>query len=214
MDWIFIARHLISGCVPLTAALAAYQTVRQKTGRRRTAAHIAASSVFALYLIGILTLTGVCVRGTFSPEIVYIPFADMIRGPADSLLNVLLFVPLGVFLPLLYEEYNSIGKVAAAGLFISLSVEAAQMFGFGITDVNDLITNTVGAGLGFVVFRQLEKALPQARLEQLRAGGSPRYTEPLLLWAASCLIMLTVQTHVYDAFFSGTMAAGEMQSWE
>jgi len=40
----------------------------------------------------------------FDPRIVYVPFVDMIRGPVDTMLNVILFIPLGILLPLLYNK--------------------------------------------------------------------------------------------------------------
>ena len=62
-----------------------------------------------------------------------------------TMLNIVLIIPLGFFLPLLYKKYDSLGKIALVGFLVSLSIEIAQMFGTGATDINDLITNTVGA---------------------------------------------------------------------
>ena len=149
MDWHFAAPHLICGYIPQMAALALYFIILHLAGRRQSAGRILLSFVFCFYLIGVLTMTGICIRASFSPRIVIIPFVDMIRGPVDTALNVLLFIPMGFFLALLYERFDSIGKVAAAGFLLSLSVELVQMFGFGATDINDLITNTLGACLGY-----------------------------------------------------------------
>lgn len=51
-------------------------------------------------------MTGIWYLSTFDPRIVYIPFVDMIRGPVDTVLNIILFIPLGIFLPLLYKKYD------------------------------------------------------------------------------------------------------------
>ena len=56
-----------------------------------------------------------------------------------------LFISLGVFLALLYKRYNCIKKVVLIGFLFSLSIELVQMFECGATDINDLITNTLGA---------------------------------------------------------------------
>ena len=103
----------------------------------------------------------------FSPRIVYIPFIDMIREPIDTILNVFLFVPLGLFLPLLYDEFDKAGKVLLAGFLISVSVEIIQMFGCGATDIKDLITNTIGACVGYGVFKVLESLFPKNGLAYL-----------------------------------------------
>lgn len=65
--------------------------------KKHRVGHILISYVFIFYLVGILAMTGSWYRGAFSPRIVYIPFIDMIRGPIDTILNVFLFVPLGLF---------------------------------------------------------------------------------------------------------------------
>ena len=36
----------------------------------------------------------------------------MIRGPIDTILNVFLFIPLGLFLPLLYDKFDRVGNAA------------------------------------------------------------------------------------------------------
>ena len=160
MDWGFITHHLISGYIPVIAALLLYFIVLSLIGKKQSIARIIVSYVFCLYLVGILTMTGVCIRGSFSPRIVYIPFVDMIRGPIDTILNVFLFVPLGLFLPLLYDEFDKVGKVILTGFLISLSAEIIQMFGCGATDINDLITNTIGASVGYGVCKVVEKCIP------------------------------------------------------
>lgn len=71
--------------------------------------------MFCFYLIGILTMTGIWHLESFAPRIVFIPFWDMISGPVDTVLNILLFIPLGVFLPILYKRYNCIKKVILIG---------------------------------------------------------------------------------------------------
>ena len=214
MDLKFVLPHLISGYIPVTAALALYFLALRLMGKKQSAPRIVASYVFCLYLVGILTVTGICFPGAFSPRIVYIPFVDMIRGPTDTLLNVLLFVPLGIFLPALYKNYHRIGKVALAGLLISASVEAAQLFGSGATDINDLITNTIGTCLGFGIYRILHRAVPKAWIRRIRTGRPQFYYELPLFWTGSAGIMLTVQVWIFRALFAAHTMGGEIQIWQ
>lgn len=71
------------------------------------------------------------------------------------LLNVVMLVPLGMYLPLLLQKCNSWKKAAYVGFLISLSFEVMQLLiratlGSGrSSDVNDLIANALGTGLGF-----------------------------------------------------------------
>lgn len=66
-----------------------------------------------------------------------------ITAVIDTMLNVVLFVPFGFFLPLLYKKYHHIKTVALTGFLFSLSVEIVQMFDWGSTDINDLISVSV-----------------------------------------------------------------------
>ncbi len=106
---------------------------------------------FGYYLFGLLTVTGIGFTSTmtFRPNISWTPFIGMITGPIDTILNIILFVPLGFFLPLLYKKYHYMKTVALTGFLFSLAVEIVQMFGWGSSDINDLMTNTAGACIGF-----------------------------------------------------------------
>ena len=202
LDWDFITHHLISGYIPVTAALALYFLILYGMGKRQARTHIAASYVFCFYLVGILTMTGICLKGRFSPRIVYIPFADMVSGPVDTVLNIFLFIPMGFFLPMLYRRYDSIRNTAMAGFLVSLSVETAQMFGFGTTDINDLITNTLGTCLGYGVYLLVCKAFPKKQIGQIRVKGTQERYELPLFWVSSFVIMLTLQVYIYHTLFA------------
>jgi hypothetical protein len=68
-------------------------------------------------------------------------------GLVDVLLNVLLFVPLGLGLRLLGHSW---GRTVLLGAALSLAIETAQYFAIPGRDASlgDLLTNTLGAGLG------------------------------------------------------------------
>lgn len=71
--------------------------------------------------------------------------------------NIIAFMPLGFFIPLLFSKYNSIKRIFLLGLTSSLAIELVQLFvGYNITDVDDLIYNTIGAMLGLLCFRLLK----------------------------------------------------------
>ena len=144
----------ISGYVFIIPVLILYFFIRKKSGRKQSIFHITAVFVFCYYLFGILTVTGIGYTSTisFRPKISIIPFLGMISGPIDTILNLVLFVPMGFFLPFLYKKYHHIKTVVLTGLLFSLSVEIVQMFDWGATDINDLIINTVGFIICFQKF--------------------------------------------------------------
>lgn len=68
--------------------------------------------------------------------------------------NIIMFVPLGVFLPLLYKSLRKYGRFVLSVIGIILAVELLQLFTLrGSCDVDDLILNMVGASVGFVAVR-------------------------------------------------------------
>ncbi len=72
------------------------------------------------------------------------------RSWLNVLLNIAMFVPLGVLLPLLWEKFRRWYGMLAAGFSVSLVIEAVQYLAHrGIFDVDDLAANTLGAMVGF-----------------------------------------------------------------
>lgn len=67
--------------------------------------------------------------------------------------NILAFLPFGFFLPILWRMVDSVYKAVLWAFFLSLSVEGSQfLFRVGAFDVDDLLLNTLGGGLGFGLF--------------------------------------------------------------
>lgn len=197
MDWTLYIQHLVSGYIPMIPILLAYFFILGRMGKKRTFAQIALAFVFCFYLFGILTMTGIWWLRPFSPKFVWVPFVDMVKGPVDTALNVLLFMPLGFFLPILYAKFDRLRPVVVAGFLISLSVEIVQMFGCGATDINELITNTAGTCLGYWIYRLIGRLVPKA----LRVEGAQGVFELCFFWAASLLIMATIQLSLFHALF-------------
>lgn len=191
----------ICGYVFVIPGLLLYFGYLKKSGKGQSPCHIAAVWIFCYYLIGVLTMTGMGKLRPFAPRFVFIPFADMIRGPVDTILNVVLFLPFGFFIPLLYRKYHRIGRVAFTGFLLSLTIEFIQMFGRGATDVNDLITNTVGACLGYLIYKFLSKADRKGLCKKFQAASINEDAEVVLFTGYSFLIMLTIQPFVLHCLF-------------
>ena len=67
----------------------------------------------------------------------------------NVLLNVAMFAPLGVLLPLLSRRLSRLWALGLCGLGLSLAIELGQLVsGMGLFDVDDLFCNTLGALLG------------------------------------------------------------------
>ena len=201
MDLIQVLQRSLSGYVFVVPGLFLYFLICNKSSKRQTPAHIASAFVFCYYLIGVLTMTGIGKIQEFSPRFVVIPFLDMIRGPVDTVLNVLLFIPFGFFLPLMYRKYDRIRRIAFTGLLLSFAIEFIQMFGRGATDINDLITNTAGACLGYCLYQWLSRFAQKEFCEKFRAVCIREDREILFFVVYSFAIMLTIQPFVIHIFF-------------
>ena len=188
----------IGGYVFIVPILMLYFLYLKKVGRKQTLLHTITVFVFCYYLFGILTVTGIGFTKsmTFSPNLSLTPFIGMITGPIDTMLNVILFVPMGLFLPLLYKKYNTIKAVAITGFMFSLSVETVQMFGWGSSDINDLITNTIGACLGYLISNVLLKLVPNKLMKQLDSKNINVIAEVLFFTVCTFVIMVTAQRWV------------------
>lgn len=68
----------------------------------------------------------------------------------NPLLNVAVFVPLGILLPLMFKPFRRWYVVLLVGLGSSFLIEAAQFqMARGTADVDDLFANTLGTMLGY-----------------------------------------------------------------
>lgn len=123
--------------------------------------------IFSLYLCAVYVVVGL-------PDIRYIrldfninlkPFAYMFSAYKSTLLNVLLFVPLGFFLTVLWKRFRNMGWSVLFGFSMSLTIELLQLFTFRATDVNDLMTNTFGAFLGWCIGHLALRLIPGLKPE-------------------------------------------------
>jgi glycopeptide antibiotics resistance protein len=104
-------------------------------------------------------------------------------------------------LSLLYEKYNKINRIAFTGFLFSISIEIIQMFGMGSTDINDLITNTVGTCLGYCIYKLLTKIASKELCEKFQANRINDYIEVLSLVLYSFAVMVTIQPLIIHKFF-------------
>lgn len=70
--------------------------------------------------------------------------------------NIVLFMPIGLFLPLLNKKYSRGIVLAAASILLITIVELTQMLTrVGSFDIDDIILNTLGALLGLMMTKYL-----------------------------------------------------------
>lgn len=121
--------------------------------------------MMSLYLAAVDAVVGLpsLLYIRFDRNINLVPFAYMFSDYRNSLLNVLLFVPLGFLLPVLWKRFRSFLWTGLFGLSFSLSIELLQLLTLRATDVNDLMTNTTGTILGWLLGRLVLWLFPSIR---------------------------------------------------
>jgi glycopeptide antibiotics resistance protein len=92
-----------------------------------------------------------------------IPFSEplILNGKIDVgeiILNVVIFVPLGIYAGILFEKWI-FGKKLFFFFLVSLIVEGLQfILAVGAFDITDIITNTLGGIIGLMIFEAIAKA--------------------------------------------------------
>lgn len=96
-----------------------------------------------------------------------IPFAGFSPGTIREMLeNVLVFIPLGLLFGINGKHLNFWRKAGVISA-ISLAVEIIQfIFGIGITDVTDFITNTLGGLIGLGLYQLTSKHISSETLDR------------------------------------------------
>ena len=78
--------------------------------------------------------------------------------------NMVAFMPFGFFLPIISRRSRKWYNTVSSGLIFSLILETLQLiFKVGSFDVDDMLLNTVGAGLGFLVYRTVQRTRVKMR---------------------------------------------------
>ncbi len=177
---IFAFREMLAGALFLVPVFVLFGLVRIMEWKK-----IVLYLVLSCYLTAVLALVGM-------PNITYIrfdlnlnlvPFADMVADWQNACLNVAMLVPLGLFLPLYWPSYRKLETTLRFGFLFSLTIELMQIFTFRATDVNDLITNTLGTLIGFFLAKGIS-----GNFKRLTLGGGQLWELRMIL--LSVLVMM------------------------
>ncbi len=155
--------------VDFIALIIIYFLLFYKRWKKKERINFVVKTLFYIYLSVLLFLTLMPILTSLphlslsSGGMYMLPFDDLLksRGPAELqiFLNVLLFVPFGFFLSLIKKP--NIFKITMITLLTSLSIELIQplLNSYRISDVTDVITNTLGGITGFLLFLLLRPFL-------------------------------------------------------
>lgn len=178
----------IYALIALPIILLARQIYRKKTGTRIIQPRETILVLFFVYLTALLACTVLpyvqlnasgwhFITKVHESGVRPIPFAVFshivtdIRGGngwrgfwINFIGNIFVFVPYGFLLPYLWR--CSTGKTVLYGALLSLTIEILQLFLPRITDIDDLLLNTLGAFLGawlFILWKKHKGDVPHGK---------------------------------------------------
>lgn len=187
MEWIFWVYGIGISVLPfLIVFLWSFRGWSRCDGRRM--GYRVTMVFFAVYLgcVFFLTSAGTFYDGLFygwtprMDQINLIPFSQDI-DPVVYGLNVLMFLPFGLLVPLLFENQGGLFRIFFNSLGFTLLIELSQLLNNRRTDVDDVILNVLGGCLGYLIFWYIRRLL-RGRLRPVSKTGWGVWSVVLLIF--------------------------------
>ena len=94
----------------------------------------------------------------FVPFVYWFDYPTMKEALLNLIGNTTMFIPLGIVWPAVFKKLDTHGKVIAAGVGVTLTIEILQLPFFGrATDIDDLILNSAGYLMGYGIYLLVRK---------------------------------------------------------
>ena len=163
-DLILKLYEFLTVIVPFIVAVAILNRRAKNRGIAFSKSHLMWVALFSIYVFAAFYVTGVSTlydltgygMAIHSEQINFLPFSKDIDTLA-YLQNVLLFMPLGFLIPLIWQHIRKLKYAVFFGSSFSLLIEISQLFNNRRTDIDDWMLNTVGALLGYAVFKAITR---------------------------------------------------------
>lgn len=124
-------------------------------------------ALFTIYFFVVIYITVLSRVGSFEKKIQMDVFSNIytaieqrsIQPLNHAILNVALFVPIGILFPMIHpKKLNKMFLIIPMGTMLSTVIESIQLiFSWGMCDIDDIIANTIGAVSGLVLYRICKK---------------------------------------------------------
>ena len=135
------------------------------------------AGAFSFYFLIVLYITLLSRSSTLARVVYIVPFRsfDQFDNWGQFALNAALFFPVGYFAGAMFPRARKLRGAVVTAFIISISIELVQYYTCrGALDVDDVISNTLGAWAGALIYLRIER-LETAWIRRLM---------PLLLFAA------------------------------
>jgi glycopeptide antibiotics resistance protein len=166
---LLVAAIVLPGYILLRFFWKRRQSEKMKAGKNGAAREVVLA-VFVLFMVGLLALVlwpasyetpTVAERLQSGWQINLVPLRNIKRffniyGTetfwVNIVGNVLMFVPMGFCLPLLWKRWRKFWKVLLAGVLLPVCIETVQLFVGRSVDVDDVLLNALGGAVGYGVY--------------------------------------------------------------
>lgn len=181
--------QILSAAIILAPVWLALWLCRRCTGRQALCYY-----GFTVYLGWVYALVGIfnlhdLAYIQFRPRVNLIPFVGMLDSIPATVLNGMMLLPLGFLLPVFWQRFRSLRSTLLLTFGTSFAIELLQMVSGRATDIDDLITNVLGALIGF----RMAKCLWHR--EPLAEGGK----DIKLTYCVTVLAMFLLHPYVLDS---------------
>lgn len=161
IDLLLKLYEFLTVLLPVMVLFIGLNKVRKQDRKNNLKQHFILLCILTLYMFAVFFFTGAgtvfdIFRNTtkqwYVAKVNLLPFAKGI-AIRPTLLNILLFVPFGFLLPLLWPNTGKLWRVLLFGFCLSLLIELSQYYSYRTTDVEDLMMNTFGAVVGYLLYK-------------------------------------------------------------
>ncbi len=195
----------VAGFLPVAPLMALFHWLMRKKDRKlgihTPKAHVAGTYFFSLLLVAAFAATGV-------PNLYYLQFDAAVNlipfyhsAYLQYYLNVLLFVPVGFMLPLLWTKFAKMRYTILYGALFSLIIELGQLFTLRATDIDDFLTNTAGTVIGCLLFALIKRLFPKISVCAIDGAAHWRH-ERKFYFCAAWLSLFLIPPVIADWFWS------------
>lgn len=157
---IITAYEFSASFIPFVITMILFHYQRKKQGVYVSKTYYGIVMIFSIYIIAVFYFTG---AGTLYDGFLYelelkqeqlnfVPFSNDIDITA-YLQNILLFIPFGFLISLICKQKVTIVYILTNGFLFSVLIETSQLLNNRRTDIDDLILNTLGTFIGFILYK-------------------------------------------------------------
>ena len=144
---------------------------------------------FIFYLFVVLSITLIRRSGFWNGQIIsfFYSYKEAWISASETswrniILNILMFVPLGFWLPVGKKGFRTFWKPCLLGLGLTVVIECLQLFlSLGLFEVADLFNNTLGTMIGYGFYKLVEYVVQLFKKEKPKVLRMIAYQIPLIL---------------------------------